>query len=103
MSWRRLTFLLVVCVTLDLSSPFVAGAFRFNPDESVDGVSAPSERIHRQPGTAAAPVPAAAEASGTRLASRARRLAGDAHVAWVVDLRLSHVPAPRPPSPTDDH
>ena len=103
MRWHRLTLLLAVCVTLDFASPFVAGAFRFDPGESVDGVSVPSEQVRRQPGAVPAPVPAAAKAAGARLVSPTRRLAGDAHVAWVVDLRLSHVPASRPPSPTDDH
>ncbi len=103
MNWRQLTFLLTVCVALDLSSPFVAGAFRFNPDESVDGVSASSERTRRQPGTGPAPGPEAADVGERRLASPARRLEGDPHVAWVVDLRLSHAPAARPPSLTEDH
>jgi len=103
MNWRRFTFLVTVCVTLDLSSPFVAGAFRFNPDESVDGVSVHSERTRREPGTVPTPLPRRAEAPEARLASPVRRLEGRAHVEWVVDLRQSHAPASRPPSLSEDH
>jgi hypothetical protein len=103
MNWRQLTFLLTICVTLDLSSPFIAGAFRFNPDESVDGVFAHSERIRPESGTGRPPVPEGVEAGEPRLASPARRLEGYAHIEWVVDLRQSHAPASRPPSLTEDH
>lgn len=103
MNRRRLTFLLALCVSLDLASSFVAGAFRFNPDESVDGVSGHSEEIRLAPGVASAPISERGEAGGQRLASPVRRPEGFAHIEWAVDLRRSHAPASRPLSLTEDH
>jgi hypothetical protein len=38
MTRRRLFLGFLFYLTLDLSNPFVAGAFNFNPDECVDGI-----------------------------------------------------------------
>ncbi len=36
--WRCLLLLVLVCVTLDFTNPFLPGAFVFNADDCVDGV-----------------------------------------------------------------
>src|SRR4030095_9963020 len=44
---RRGMLAFVIYIALDLSSPFVPGAFNFNPDECVDGIhraSSPNQR-----------------------------------------------------------
>jgi hypothetical protein len=43
----QLTIVLVAYICLDFSSPFVAGAFQFDADQSVDGIVVKASGVHR--------------------------------------------------------
>lgn len=99
----RLSFIaFVMYVTLDLSNPFVAGAFNFNPDECVEATQ------REQQADAAAD-------SATRIAQRVRQEqaetqrvvrrvpAPDARRDWRSPAPVAHAVASLPPSPTEDH
>ena len=43
----QLTIVLVAYICLDFSSPFVAGAFQFDADQSVDGIVMKASGVHR--------------------------------------------------------
>jgi hypothetical protein len=103
MKSRRLTLLVALYVTLDLSNPFMPGAFTFDPDESVEGVSVHYERGQRQHGTVPAPLPVRGEAGETRSVAVVRRSEVRALAEWFVDLRQAHAPASDPRSLTEDH
>ena len=100
-SWR-LALLLVVCVSLDFGSPFITGAFRFNADDSLDGLSSTAGRI--QPRRfAAAPPPVPMRDQSVRPLVPGRRAVGRGPEPWLVKLPQSHAPESRPPSSTEDH
>ena len=42
-----LTFVFTAYICLDFSSPFVAGAFQFDADQSVDGIVMKASEFHR--------------------------------------------------------
>jgi len=42
---RLATFLLTVCLIADIAMPLMPGAFRFNTDESIDGVHVRTARV----------------------------------------------------------
>jgi hypothetical protein len=102
---RRFTLLLLIYVSLDLTNPFIQGAFSFNPDDSVEGIS----RHHRGgapvPSTADTPATAIEPAPTDRAAAIARRLPSRHHALgeWLVDVREAHAALADPQSPTDDH
>lgn len=107
MKARRLTFLVLCYVSLDLSSPFVPGAFNFNADESIEAVQ--RHREHAAMRVATAPIPPVPpvpvvhpvkRASGplTR-AERASRPVSE----WLVDVRRAHAPIPEVSSLSEDH
>jgi hypothetical protein len=100
----RLTLAVLVYVTLDLSSPFVAGAFTFNPDDCVDAVhrtSLASQRADEPPPDRAPAV------RRDPVVSPARPLAwrNAANVAWLADSGVSHRASGDPPlrPSSDDH
>jgi hypothetical protein len=104
---RRLTLLFALYVALDLSSPFVPGAFNFNPDESIDGVSRHRESTGRPDLTASTPPPAprpdaveGTEASRPRpgLGARPRAVTG-----WLIAVRRAHAPVPLVSALSEDH
>jgi len=81
-----LVFLLYL--TLDLTNPFVAGAFNFNPDECVEGihrVSSPHQRTDAPAALVRVPVVRLELPSP----SPVRPLAGGRHtiLEWLVDSR----------------
>ena len=43
----QLTIVLAAYICLDFSSPFVAGAFQFDADQSVDGIVMKASGVHR--------------------------------------------------------
>ena len=100
---KRLTLLLTLCISLDFGSPFVAGAFRFDADESLEGLSPQVGPIRPDRFVTPAPVPPARDVSRMRSLVPARGPEGRGHEGWVVELRRSHAPASRPPSSTEDH
>src|SRR5262245_9986789 len=102
-----LTFLLYL--TIDLSNPFVLGAFRFDPDEAAGGGAGPRDAGRRDdhrrsratapPSDARMPAAVAASAQARREARPAARVIAD----WVIEARRIQYP-PGPPSPFgEDH
>lgn len=96
--------LFTMYVSLDLSSPFVPGAFNFNPDECVEGIHRASSAHER------ADAPAlSARAPVVRLVSSppspVRPLAGGRHpvLEWLVDSRADSRASGDPPSLSEDH
>lgn len=105
---RRLTLLIALYVFLDLSNPFMPGAFNFDPDESVDGVACIRDSSARRgavvSSTPPIPVSPTRDARGDPVA-RAARHAGTSRAVseWLVDVRRAHVPAPAVSALTEDH
>jgi hypothetical protein len=100
-SWR-LVLLVAVCVSLDFGSPFVAGAFRFSADDSLEGLSSPAGRI--QPGRFAAPSPLVPmHDSSVRALVPGRGSVGRRPEQWVVEFRQSHALESQSPSSIEDH
>ena len=104
MNRRRGMLVFVIYIALDLSSPFVPGAFNFNPDECVDGIqraSSPNQRADASALPTRTPV--------VRLElpppSPVRPLAGGRHLVleWLVDGRDNTRASGDPSSPTEDH
>ena len=100
--------MLILCyVSLDLSSPFVPGAFNFDADESVEGVQRHRDRCVIQFVVGpAAPVTSPPDAGGLgdpprRLAREERPTPGLAE--WLVDLRRAHTPMPEVSSLSEEH
>src|SRR5262245_51319063 len=101
MTGRSLLLAFLTYLSLDLSTPFVPGAFNFDPDECVDGVRSPHQR-------------ASASARPTRTPmvrlklpppSPARPLAGERNVVrdWLVDSREDTRASGDPPPRSEDH
>jgi hypothetical protein len=96
---RPLIVAIAIYVSLDLSNPFMPGAFIFDPEQSVEGLH--GERGREQIITVAPPVAPRVETdeaparSARRPAPMARR--------WLAEPRPAHVPAGEPPPPSDDH
>ena len=104
---RPLTLLVLCYVSLDLSSPFVPGAFNFNADESIDGVQRHRETpARRLPTAPTPPVPPAPDLGSVRHTSgavaRTGRVPGTVY-EWLVDVRRAHAPVPEVSSLIDDH
>jgi hypothetical protein len=104
MTRRRLLLGLLLYLTLDLTNPFIAGAFTFDPDECVDGLH------HRaswttEPADASA-VPARNPAVRLALpAPSVRPLAGGRHtiLEWLVASGEDTRAAGDSPALSDDH
>ena len=97
----RLSFLaFVVYVALDLSNPFIAGAFNFNPDECVEGLHRTASS-HQRADAPALPSRAPVVRMVTPSPSLARPLAGGRYTVleWLVGTRASG----DPPPPAEDH
>ncbi len=95
---RRLILVIAIYVGLDLTNPFMPGAFTFDPEQSVEGVH--GERGGQQlvaPGTPAAP-----RVQTDRTLAPPRRPAPAAR-KWFAGLRPAHVPVSDPPPRSEDH
>ena len=104
MNRRRLMLAFLVYVTIDLSNPFVPGAFNFNPDDCVESI----HRTSSSPGCAGASlVPARAPVArlGVPLPSPLRPLAAGRHalLEWLVEAREEARASGDPPQPSEDH
>ena len=98
---RPLILAIAVYVALDLSNPFMPGAFLFDAEESVEGVHAERSRPHligAAGGSAAAPRVQADDvvAQPPRPAAPMGRRRFEAPHA-------THIPAADPPPITEDH
>ena len=104
MAAPTLTLAVLFYVTLDMSSPFVAGAFTFNPDECVEAVRCASAASQRAEGPA---LPARAPVVREDLTpSFARLLAWrpSAVLMWLADSGAVHRGSgDPPPSSSEDH
>ena len=86
-----LTLVFAAYVCLDFSSPFVPGAFEFDPDQSVDGVVMRVSGIHRDSLPAMVPVPDAVRGVEVSLDLRPQpRPRNFPSTEWVVVLRQAH-------------
>ena len=97
---RPLILAIAVYVALDLSNPFMPGAFLFDAEESVEGVHAERSRPHLIAAGGSAPAPRVQTddvvAQPPRPPAPMGRRRFDAP-------RAAHIPAADPPPPTDDH
>ena len=85
------TLFFVAYICLDFSSPFVPGAFEFDPDQSVDGVVRSVSGIHRDSLPAMVPVPGAVRGVEVSLDLRPQpRPRNFPSTEWVVVLREAH-------------
>ena len=106
MRGQSLTLLVLLYVSLDLSSPFVPGAFNFNPDESVEVGFSRRDRTTRRvvsgardstvtPPLETGPRPAGAVAPSPGWSRAVNE--------WLVDVRRAHAPVPEARALSDDH
>ena len=98
----RLVLLIAFYVTLDFASPFIAGAFMFNADESVDGVHAHRQQVKVKAVSVPMPMPGRAENEPVP------RLAPPRHGVrpmseWFIHLRRAHSPTATAASISEDH
>jgi hypothetical protein len=104
---RRFTLFVLLYVSLDLSSPFIQGAFSFNPDESTDGVQRRRDPAARRLTTVAAPRDSTLPRQDhlARPANTLVRAPRDGGVVaeWLVDVRRAHAPVPEVSALSDDH
>jgi hypothetical protein len=93
---RPFILAIVVYVGLDLTNPFMPGAFIFDPEQSVEGVHAEGGRQHL------------ASPAGPRVEAATVRPVPPRHFApltrrWRAEPRPAHVPAFDPPPLSEDH
>jgi len=104
MNRRGLMLGFLFYVTLDLSSPFVPGAFNFNPDECVEGIHRAASAAQR---TDAFALPARTPVVRLDVPppSLVRPLAGGRYtvVQWLVASREDFRASGDPPPPSEDH
>jgi hypothetical protein len=87
----QLTIVLVAYICLDFSSPFVAGAFQFDADQSVDGIVVKASEVHRDDLPVMVPVPDAVRGVEVPLALPAQPQPRNfPSTDWVVVLREAH-------------
>jgi hypothetical protein len=104
MNRRRLMLAFLMYLTLDLSSPFVAGAFNFDPDECVEGIHRTSS-LHQRADAPALLSRAPVVRLVTSPPSPVRPLAGGRYTVleWLVDSREDTRASGDPPPPSEDH
>ena len=102
MTTRWVLLPVLLYLTLDFASPWVAGAFRFDPDESVEALKDPASTKRRGPIVSTSR--GVIHAARVREVVVARPEGGEPLVGdWLVDLRRSHRPSSDPSPPSDDH
>lgn len=103
MRYRRIALVIALYVTVDLTNPFVGGAFSFDAEESMDGVARQHERLRHQEAAESLPMSAGEDraeiARSVSAPPAPSRLLGE----WFVHLRLAHAPQSDPQSPAEDH
>ena len=102
MRLSRLALLIALYISLDFASPFIAGAFTFNADESVDGVHAHRQQVKVNAASVPMPMPERAENERVPTLATPRheiRPLGE----WFVELRRAHAPTAAPASISEDH
>jgi hypothetical protein len=99
MPTRPLVLAIALYVGLDLTNPFMPGAFHFDPEESVEGIS--TERIWKVAVALAAPVVRRVERENLPPASPHLRDPRARHRA--AEPGPAHVRDPEPPPLSEDH
>lgn len=103
MRFRQLALLVALFVSLDLTNPFIGGAFSFEVGESLDAISRPHEQLHTEACTLALPEPPRPR-RGDRVrpapvgSPQTRRLD-----EWLGQLRQAQASLSDPQSATEDH
>ena len=99
----RLSFLaFLLYLTLDLSSPFVAGAFNFDADECVEA----AQRQQRADAAADSATHVAQRVVPERMETQRlvpRMPVPDSRRDWRTAVPVAHALVASPPSPTEDH
>ena len=95
--------LITLCLGLDLTNPFIGHVFRFNVEESVEGISPRHERFLHQTDRVATPVPRRVQSGEDIRPVPSRRPEPQRLAEWFVEMRQVHAPASDPQSPTEDH
>jgi hypothetical protein len=105
MTRRRLMLAFLVYVTIDLSNPFVPGAFNFDPDECVDGIHRGSSSHQRTDAPALLPARVPVVRLELPPSSPVRPPAGGSYaiLEWLVDSREETRASGDPPPPGEDH
>jgi hypothetical protein len=103
MRFRRLALLVALYVSLDLTNPFVGGAFSFELDESLDAVSRPHERLHPEAGTLAVPEPPRLRRGERVRPAPVGNLPTRRLDEWLGQLRPAQASLSDPQSATEDH
>jgi len=98
MRTRRLILVIAVYVGLDLTNPFMPGAFTFDPEQSVDGVH--GDRGRPQLVTPATPAVPRVHTAGT---PPSPRLPAPAARTWFAEPRPVHVRVSDPAPLSEDH
>jgi len=98
MRTRRLILVIAVYVGLDLTNPFMPGAFTFDPERSVDGVH--GDRGRPQLVTLATPTVPRVQTDGT---PPSPRLPAPAASKWLAEARSVHVRVSDPHPLSEDH
>jgi hypothetical protein len=96
---RPLILVIAIYVGLDLSNPFMPGAFIFDPEQSVEGVHGERGRPH---------IVALAGSAAPRISTDPARPAparpsAPATKRWFAEPPPTHVPASDPPPLSEDH
>jgi len=100
---RRLALLVALYVSLDLTNPFIGGAFSFEVGDSLDAVSCPHERLRPEAGTLAVPEPPRPERGERVRPALVGRLSTRRLDEWLGQLRQAQASLSDPQSPTEDH
>ena len=105
MNRRRFLIGFLLYLTADLSTPFVAGAFNFNPDECVEGLHHRASSFAERTDASALPARVPVVRLALPLPSPVRPSTGGRYVIleWLVDAREDTRAAADPPPPGEDH
>jgi hypothetical protein len=102
---RLLAIVVLLYVSADLANPFMPGAFRFSPEESVEATG--NTRHARRPTVSSSrfkgEVPRTVRVSDRSRSEHGAEAPTTAFNDWFVDLRRAHTPFHEPPSSADDH
>ena len=97
-----LSLFVATYLCLDFADPFMPGAYEFDPDQSVDGVSPSSDDARQESLPVAATPPRSGRMAEVPLANP-RHTAIFFPIEWAIVLRQAHPPSSDPPSLSEDH
>jgi hypothetical protein len=105
MNRRRLLLAVLTYVTLDLSTPFVPGAFNFDPDDCVDGIHRASSSAQQRADASALPARSPVVRLVLPSPSPVRPPAGGRQpvLQWLAGAREDARSSSDPPPPGEDH